>query len=95
MNDVGKFIAKFQSPESNDIFAGDCSYWFAAILYRRFIRDGAKIMFDTTSNHFGTMLRGKVYDITGDVTKHYNWIPWLEIQDNSIKEKISSKYIMF
>lgn len=48
MNDVGKFIAKFQSPESNNIFAGDCSYWFAAILYRRFIRDGAKIMFDRT-----------------------------------------------
>lgn len=46
MNDVGKFIAKFQSPESNNIFAGDCSYWFAAILYRRFIRDGAKIMID-------------------------------------------------
>ena len=25
MNDVGKFIAKFQSPESNNIFAGDVS----------------------------------------------------------------------
>lgn len=95
MNDVGKFIKRFQNPESNKIFAGDCSYWFASILYRRFIRDGAKIMFDTAKNHFGTMVNGKVYDITGDVTGKCKWIPWLELQDNSLKEKVTSKYIMF
>lgn len=95
MNDVGKFIAKFQSPEGNDIFVGDCSYWFAAILYRRFIRDGAKIMFDSDTNHFGTSVNGRVYDITGDVTGKSKWTPWLELQDGSAKEKVTSKYIMF
>lgn len=95
MNDVGKFIEKFQSPENNGIFAGDCSYWFAAIIYRRFIRNGAKIMFDIATNHFGTMVNGKVYDITGDVTRRCKWIPWLEFQDDSVKEKVTNQYIMF
>lgn len=72
MNDVEKFIKRFKTPENGSIFAGDCSYWFAAILYRRFIREGAKIMFDTATNHFGTMVNGKVYDITGEriTSKH-------------------------
>lgn len=95
MNDVEKFIKRFKTPENGSIFAGDCSYWFAAILYRRFIREGAKIMFDTATNHFGTMVNGKVYDITGDITRKYKWVPWLELQDNSIKEKVTNEYIMF
>lgn len=95
MNDVGKFIEKFQSQESNAIFAGDCSYWFASILYRRFIRNGAKIMLDVETNHFGTMVGGKVYDITGDVTKNYKWIQWLELKDGSVKESVVNEYIMF
>ena len=95
MNDVVKFIERFQSPENNSIFSGDCSYWFAAILYRRFIRNGAKIMFDSATNHFGALVNGKVYDITGDVTGKCKWTSWLELQDGSVKEKVTSKYIMF
>lgn len=95
MNEVGKFIKRFQSPENNSIFSGDCSYWFAIILHRRFIRNGAKIMFNMDKNHFGTMICGRVYDVTGDVTENYSWMSWLEIQDNSMKEKITNKYIMF
>ena len=95
MNDVVKFIERFQSPENNSIFSGDCSYWFASILYRRFIRNGAKIMFDAATNRFGTLVGGKVYDITGDVTGKYKWIPWLELKDSSVKEKVTRKYIMF
>lgn len=95
MNDVVKFIERFQSPENNNIFVGDCSYWFAAILYRRFIRNGAKIMYDAATNHFGTLVNDKVYDITGDITGKYKWTPWLELQDSSMKEKVTSKYIMF
>lgn len=95
MNDVVNFIKRFQNPENNRIFAGDCSYWFAAILYRRFIRDGAKIMFDTVKNHFGTMINGKVYDITGDITERCKWTPWVEMPNDSLKEKIINKYIMF
>lgn len=95
MYDVEKFIEKFQSPESNDIFAEDCSYWFAVILHRRFIRNDAKVMFDIATNHFGTMVYGSVYDITGNVTEKYEWVSWLELQNFSIKENVTKKYIMF
>lgn len=95
MYDVEKFIEKFQSTGNNDIFAGDCSYWFAVIVHRRFIRNGAKVMFDMATNHFGTMVYGKVYDITGNVTSKYEWVPWLELQDFSVKENVTKRYIMF
>lgn len=57
MNDVMRFISKFHSPDdTNSVLDGECSYWFAVILYRRFIRNGAKIMFDVKSEHFGTKI---------------------------------------
>lgn len=94
MDDVGKFIKRFQSPDSIKIFSGDCSYWFALILHRRFIRSGSRIMFDITRDHFGTMVYGEVFDITGKVTSKYEWISWVDLQDSDIRDRVTTKYIL-
>lgn len=97
MNDITSFICRFHgaSKSIEDVFTQDCSYWFAAILFGRFIRDGATIMYDKKSIRFGTRIRGRIYDITGDVTDKYTWIPWESVKDTHEREKIIQDEIMF
>lgn len=95
VNKVEGFLKHFQSPDNTEeVFTNDCCYWFALILFRRFIKDGAKIMYDIESEYFGTEINGKVYDITGDITNNYNWIPWDSIDDFDIRYKIVSRFIL-
>ena len=95
MSQVDGFINRFHEHEkTDDPFQFGCCYWFAFILYRRFLREGAKIMYDKVENHFGTMIFGKVYDITGDVTRKYNWKPWIEFENSKEKERIMRDCIM-
>ena len=94
MENVNNFLSIFHLPSNvNDIFANQYSYWFAFILFTRFIRDGATIMFCSSKEHFGTMILERVYDITGDVTNLYEWIPWNNVDDD-LKKYIINKYIM-
>lgn len=94
MDEVNKFLSKFHTSEDIDtVFTSEVCYWFAYILYRRFIRDGAALMY-AADNHFGTKIRGKVYDITGDVTRKYNWKPWIEFENSKEKERIMRDCIM-
>lgn len=96
MSKVEGFIKRFHDYEkTDDTFQFGCCYWFAFILYRRFLREGAKIMYDQVENHFGTMVSGKVYDITGDVTGKYEWEPWEKLDDELLKERIIRDCIMF
>lgn len=93
---VEKFLLRFhECTDVTETFTGECCYWFAAILFGRFIREGATIMYDEVSNHFGTRIRGVVYDITGDVTHDYKWIPWETITDESHRARIVRDCIMF
>lgn len=95
MKDVERFLKRFHSSENiNEVFTCGCCYWFAAVLFGRFIRDGATIMYDEVANHFGTRIKGKVYDITGDVTDKYKWVPWESITD-SHRTRIVLDSIMF
>ena len=95
MKDVDDFLKRFHTSDNiDDIFAHNC-YWFAAILFGRFIRDGATIMYDHATNRFGTKIRCRVYDISGDVTSKYQWVPWESITDSSLRESISREHIMF
>ena len=48
-----------------------------------------------TSNHFGTKINGRVYDITGDVTFKYEWKPWSEVDDELLRARIIRDCIMF
>lgn len=96
MIEIDKFIQRFHEHEkTSDTFQFGCCYWFAFILYRRFIREGAKIMYDQVENHFGTMIFGKVYDITGDVTAKYRWELWEKLDDDLLKARIVRDCIMF
>lgn len=99
MNDVIKFISVFTSDFTNqeivDVFSDKCSYWFATILFGRFIRENSTIVFDKEANHFGTRIHGKVYDISGDVTANHKWVPWLDVSNDERKTQIVKTYIMF
>ena len=96
MNDVQNFIDRFHSDKNIDIvFTQGCCFWFATILFGRFIRDGAEIMYDQTANHFGTRVGDRVYDITGDVTDEYTWEPWSDFDDKPLRERIVRDSIMF
>lgn len=96
MKDVENFLKRFHSSENVDeVFTCGCCYWFAAVLFGRFIRDGATIMYDEVANHFGTRVKGRVYDITGDVTDKYKWVPWEFITDSAHRARIVRDCIMF
>lgn len=96
MNEVDGFLGRFHITKDVDtVFTSEAHFWFAYILYRRFIRNGAILMYSNEDNYFGTKICGKVYDITGDVTKKYNWKPWLELEDENKREQIVRDYIMF
>lgn len=96
MKDVENFLKRFHSSENVDeVFTCGCCYWFAAVLFGRFIRDGATIMYDEVANHFGTRIKGRVYDITGDVTDKYKWVPWESITDSAHRARIVRDCIMF
>lgn len=96
MNNVDKFIGRFTEHEkTEDTFQFGCCYWFAYILFRRFLKDGAKIMYDEVINHFGTQIGGRVYDITGDVTEKYDWRPWDFMSDDLLRKRITRDCIMF
>lgn len=81
MSDVKEFIFSFTASEDiADAFSGENSYWFAVILHRKFIRDGAKIVCTRSQDRFATMIRGRVYDITGDVTSQSEWTDFVAIK---------------
>lgn len=96
--EVLNFINVFTSASNNQdiikLFDDKCSYWFANILFRRFIFQKAEIMCDIQRNHFGVRINGRVYDIRGDVTCWYSWSEWNYI-DEVTKSKLSKEYIMF
>ncbi len=95
MNEVSNFIEKFKGTKDVvTVFTSKAHYWFAYILYRRFIRNGAVLMYSSENDYFGTKICGKVYDITGDVTSKCEWKPWLEFKDEIEKERIIRDYIM-
>ena len=94
--EISRFIDRFVCcANTTDTFQHGCCYWFAFILYERFKSDGASIEYDEISNHFGTRINGVVYDITGDVTSKYKWVPWDSINDETHRNRIVNDCIMF
>jgi len=96
---VNSFISRFTGSgkyeQVIEAFTCGCCYWFADILAKRFYKDGPEIMYDQVINHFGTQICGRVYDITGDVTDDYDWIPWKDLDDISLTQRIERDCIMF
>lgn len=93
MEPTMEFIDRFRG-STEHVFSGACSYWFAMILFRRFLRDGAELMVDTDASHFGTRIKKRVYDVTGDVTGSYRWIPWNECTDPALRGRLTREQIL-
>ena len=80
LNFIAEFSLHGNRQQVIECFTQGYCYWFAYILQGRFIeffRDTA-IMYDDIANHFGCLIDGRIYDITGDVTDKYNWKLWYE-----------------
>lgn len=95
-DDVSRFLKRFHSSSDiDDVFTRGCCYWFSYILFCRFEKSGAKIMYSSVDNHFATMIGGRVYDITGDVTDQYMWENWENFGDSIEKKRIIRDCVMF
>jgi len=67
-----RFISRFKG--SADVFLHGCCYWFAHILENQFLlkqKEKPKIKYEPVEGHFITRIRGRLYDIRGDVTELY------------------------
>lgn len=92
MNEVERFIRHFNNNDGTvKTFTCGCCYWFAVILLIRFGNRDAKIMYDRRINHFATMIEGRVYDITGDVTDEYEWDLWDDVR---LIDELDTKHII-
>lgn len=71
----------------------ECSYWFASILYRRFIRDEAKLLYSNERGMFGTLIDNMVLTSGGVFECDDTWSPWVDYPAGKEKENIIKKYI--
>lgn len=101
MEEIRNFISRFTDHGKRldviDTFTSGCCYWFAHILSERFT--DSTIMYDPVANHFVTQIRGRLYDITGDVTDKYEVIPWtafsIDWENELEKQRIIDQCINF
>lgn len=97
MNEVLHFIERFTNKgkwhEVIESFTCGCCYWFAHILCTRFPE--ADMMYDPIINHFVVRIDNRLYDITGDVTDHYNVVMWDYYDDEIEKLRIIEQCINF
>lgn len=95
MRFINHFTFNGRFSEVIDSFTcGNC-YWFAYILYERFADLYPEIVYDLVENHFATAIRGRVFDITGDVTDQYTWVDWDKLDDPLLKEHVTRDCIKF
>lgn len=102
---VLKFIAKFTNngkrQEVIDTFSCGCCYWFADILWDRFMFEAKKcrIVYDPIINHWACKINDRIYDITGDITNdtQYNWEDWIdfEYKDRMLTKRLYRDCINF
>lgn len=97
------FINHFSSfgPQVIECFTcGNC-YYFARMLASRFQDFGCYVVYDEVANHFGAAINIdgniRVFDITGDVSSHYNWDSWSALcyRDPTLARRIKRDCIDF
>lgn len=92
---ISRFTAKGSRREVIDAFQNGCCFWFAKTLRDRFSGSDPDIMYDQVANHFGTMIDGRVYDITGDVTSCYRWEVFAKMKDALLVNRLIRDCIAF
>ena len=74
---ISHFTLGSSREEVIECFTSGCCWWFAHILCERF---KGEMVYDEIDGHFGAMIRGRVYDITGDVTDTFRVTYWSVFQ---------------
>lgn len=92
---ISRFTAKGKRTEVIDAFRNGCCFWFAKTLRDRFVGCDPTIMYAQIDNHFGTMIDGRVYDITGDVTDEFPWEIFSRVPDQLLIDRIVRDCICF
>lgn len=93
---INKFTNNGNRQEVIECFSCGCCYWFAQILEERFrnesIFNHAVMVYDEIINHWACSIRGRIYDITGDITddKGYKWMVWdnMQYRDKSLYHRL-------
>lgn len=79
---VLKFIEDFKRFDKGQVtrtFTNGYCYWFAFILHNRF--PDSEIVYYHAGNHFACKIRGRIFDITGDITnKNLFFESWEEFK---------------
>ena len=81
-DEIREFLEGMRNGGTIDTFTNGYCYWMAVILKERF---GGEIMYDAVDNHFGTMIAGKIWDITGEID-YGDWVEWWLFQMNEPKQ---------
>lgn len=80
--EVLAFIKHFQNEGTIKTFTEGCCYWFAVILGTRYFKQFDNIWYNPVDNHFAAMIRGHLYDITGEVERTEDWVAWWDYMAN-------------
>lgn len=94
---INNFSSKGENTGAIDALGDKCSYWMAMVLYERFLLSNPVVMYDRTLRHFGCRIGQQVYDITGNVTDLFDWVPWdtYKRKDKKETQKIVNERVMF
>lgn len=75
------FIKNFQNEGTIKTFTEGCCYWFACILngwaFMSADNNECKIMYNQIDGHFACDINGDLYDVTGEIERTENWVPWV------------------
>lgn len=92
------YIKQFRDLGAENCFANGMCYHFTVLLRQRFGSAHCPIMYDQVANHFATLIEGRIYDITGDITenKEYKWERWNDVQraDPALAKRIRRDCIL-
>lgn len=92
LNFIRRFTEHDRNGDVSDLFLNGCCYWFARILSDRF---HGVIVYDPVRNHFATQIAARFYDITGEITEGYEFIPWDMYEDTVHKQRLTKQCINF
>lgn len=91
---VEKFIENFKKgfnkEEVENIFLNGNCYHFALILKQMF---KGEIIYDPHEFHFSTKIKGKYYDITGEIQKPYDECSWKDMKEEDYEEYLQLRRI--
>lgn len=102
LNFIARFTNNGKRQEVIECFSCGCCYWFAKILWNRFVDvvdTDCYIIYDPIINHWACCIDSRAYDITGDITdnEEYSWHDWNRFmyQDASLMKRLYRDCIDF